>query len=78
MESLFSEARRAMISKQLNPIFDALFDDDSEFAPELELLRNEAHIYDRDIARARKSIVSLQVGRVFRGMVLGSPATCRY
>ncbi|HEY5953693.1 MAG TPA: hypothetical protein VIT18_04965, partial [Terrimicrobiaceae bacterium] len=65
MEPLFSEARRAMISKQLNPIYDALFDDNSEFAPELELLRNEARVYDRDIARARKSIVSLPVGRDF-------------
>jgi hypothetical protein len=65
MELLFSEARRAMISKQLNPIFDALFDDDSAFAPELELLRNERHVYDRDLARARKSIVSLQVGPSF-------------
>jgi hypothetical protein len=59
IELLFSEARRAIISKQLNPIFDALFDDDSAFAPELELLRNERHVYDRDLARARKSIVSL-------------------
>jgi hypothetical protein len=31
MELLFSEARRAIISKQLNPIFEALFDADSAF-----------------------------------------------
>jgi hypothetical protein len=30
--------------------------------------RNEARVYDRDIARARKSIVSLQVGRDFEGL----------
>lgn len=65
MEPLFREARRAIVLKELNPIFDALFDDDSRFSPELELLRNEARAYDRDIARARKSIVSLQVGPDF-------------
>ena len=53
MEPLFREARRAIVSKELNPIFDALFDDDSRFSPELELLRNEARAYDRDIASAQ-------------------------
>jgi hypothetical protein len=65
MELLFSEARRAIISKQRNPIVDALFDESSAFAPELELLRNETGVYERDIAPARKSIVSLQVGSHF-------------
>ncbi len=65
MEALFSEARRAIVSRQLNPIFDALFDDHPVFAPELELLANETRIYERDMARARKSIVSLQVGSSF-------------
>ena len=65
MEPLFREACRAIVSKELNPIFDALFDDDSRFSPELELLRNEARAYDRDMARARKSIVSVHVGLDF-------------
>jgi hypothetical protein len=65
MESMFFEARRAIASHGRNPIFDPLFDENSRFAPELELLKHELRAYEHDLARARKSVVSLQVGRDF-------------
>ena len=58
---LFFQATRDQIvgSKQLNPLTDALFDTNSDFKPELELLALEEERYQRDIRRARKVLVNL-------------------
>jgi hypothetical protein len=65
LKPLFDEARKAIVIQGRNPIFDPLFDEHSEFLPELELLRHEERTYERDLLRARKAIVNLQVGRDF-------------
>lgn len=58
--SFFDAARSRMIEGNLDPNFDAVFDESGPYAPELRLLRNEGEVYRRDLARARKSIVALQ------------------
>ncbi len=57
----FFQATRDQIvgSKRLNPLTDALFDTNSDFKPELELLALEEERYQRDIRRARKVLVNL-------------------
>lgn len=45
----------------LNPLYDSVLEDSDEFAPELSLLDGEAEAYERDLARARKTIVFLPV-----------------
>lgn len=57
----FFRAAEDRINERLNPLFDAIFDDSSEYAPELAMLRREETHYRRDIARARCTIVSLPV-----------------
>jgi len=52
--------------RQLNPLTDALFDNDSEFAPELELLAIEAERYHRDVRRARIAMVNLPCDNDFK------------
>jgi len=56
---LFDEASRAIETKGLNPLYDSLFHDSGEFAPELALLDRESEAYGRDIARARRALVSV-------------------
>lgn len=58
--SFFGEARQRIVENGLNPNFDALFDETGPFTPELRLLRHEEESYQRDMLRARKSIVVLQ------------------
>ncbi|MGB8885323.1 MAG: hypothetical protein WCC87_01295 [Candidatus Korobacteraceae bacterium] len=55
----FDEVRTSLQEKQLNPMFDSVLEDSSRFAPELALLDREVDAYQRDIRRARKSIVYL-------------------
>jgi hypothetical protein len=54
----FNEARAAM-EKGLNPLCDSLFDEQSTFAPELDMLKRELLVYERDIKRARRTIVNV-------------------
>lgn len=56
---VFFRAAEERINQGLNPLFDAIFDDSSAYAPELAMLRREETHYRRDIARARRTIVSL-------------------
>ena len=55
----FDEVRTWLQQKQLNPLFDSVLASSSLFAPELAMLQREAEAYERDIRRARKSIVYL-------------------
>jgi len=56
----FMAAANAIRSKKLNPFYDSLFDEDSEFAPELRLLELEEGAYQRDIAKSRRTLVHIQ------------------
>jgi len=55
----FAEVRASLEQKQLNPMFDSVLEGSSQFAPELALLDREVEAYNRDLLRARKSIVYL-------------------
>ncbi len=57
---LFDEIKVAIRDHKRNPIFDSVLEDSREFAPELEMLDREVEAYQRDLRRARKSIVYLQ------------------
>ena len=54
-------AAEERINQGMNPLYDAIFDETSEYAPELAMLRREEEHYRRDIARARRTIVNLPV-----------------
>ncbi len=58
-KEFFDEVRRCLEESQLNPIFDSVLEGSELFAPELSLLDRESAAYQRDLARARKSIVYL-------------------
>ena len=63
----FLAARNAIRGpRQLNPLTDSLFDKDSEFASELELLALEAERYQRDVRRGRKAVVNLPCHNDFK------------
>lgn len=55
----FDQVKTSLQQKQLNPKFDSVLASSSRFAPELAMLDHEAEAYDRDIRRARQSIVYL-------------------
>lgn len=55
----FDVARIAIEDRGLNPIWDALFDTSTVFAPELKLLAGSEEAYERDVEKARKSVVHL-------------------
>ena len=55
----FDQVKTSLQQKQLNPKFDSVLESSSLFAPELAMLDHEAEAYDRDIRRARQSIVYL-------------------
>jgi hypothetical protein len=61
----FEEVRHALLDPdlRLNPLHDSVLEGSMRFAPELALLNREAEAYQRDIARARKSIVFLQAAK---------------
>jgi hypothetical protein len=52
---LYAEAR-ARLEAGANPFYDAVLSGSATFAPELALLRRETELYERDVARARRSI----------------------
>lgn len=52
---LYGEAR-ARLEAGANPFYDAVLAGSATFAPELALLRRETDLYERDVARARRSI----------------------
>jgi hypothetical protein len=54
--TLFTEARSA-IQAGKDPLFDVVLDLQGEFSSEFALLEGESAAYDRDMLRARKSIV---------------------
>ena len=55
----FDEVKIALQEKRLNPMVDSVLEGSSRFAPELAMLDREIEAYQRDIRRARKSIVYL-------------------
>lgn len=55
----FDEVRASLLQNKLNPIFDSVLEGSALFAPELAMLDREAEAYNRDVCRARKSIVYL-------------------
>ena len=55
----FFRAAEERIQQGHNPLFDTLFDERSEYAPELAMLSREEGLYQRDIARARITVVNL-------------------
>lgn len=57
----FELVRNAIAAKGLNPLFDSLFEGDAEYLPELQLLEQQSEAYERDIRRARKCLVYLDV-----------------
>lgn len=56
----FDEAIARIEERQLNPLFDSVFDGSALFTPELHLLENEAEAYKRDLKRARVAVVNVQ------------------
>ena len=55
----FFRAAEERIQQGLNPLFDSIFDELTDYAPELEMLRREEELYSRDMARARITVVNL-------------------
>lgn len=55
----FDEVRLCLTKDSLDPIFDSVLESSARFAPELAMLDHETEAYDRDVRRARKSIVFL-------------------
>ncbi|MGA2371027.1 MAG: hypothetical protein ACLPPV_09070 [Candidatus Korobacteraceae bacterium] len=55
----FDEVRASLLPNNLNPIFDSVLEGSAAFAPELAMLDLEAEAYERDLCRARKSVVYL-------------------
>ena len=55
----FDEVKTSLQENELNPMFDSVLEGSSQFAPELALLDREVEAYNRDLVRARKSIVYL-------------------
>ena len=53
----FDEARASILQKHLNPIFDSVLEGSALFAPELAMLDRESEADERDLRRARASIV---------------------
>lgn len=56
----FDEARQAIENEKLNPLFDSVLEGSKLFRPELAMLDNEVENYERDMGRARKSVIYLQ------------------
>ena len=55
----FEQAGTLLQQEKLNPLFDSVLENSPEFAPELAMLDPEAEAYQRDVRRARKSVVYL-------------------
>lgn len=55
----FDEVRASLLQNNLSPTFDSVLEGSAVFAPELAMLDREAEAYERDVCRARKSIVYL-------------------
>ena len=55
----FEEVKSVLQRQQLNPVFDSVLEQSARFAPELALLDRAADAYQRDMQRARPSIVYL-------------------
>jgi hypothetical protein len=62
----FSEVQQALADtdRALNPLFDSVLESSSVFAPELALLDRQQDAYERDLRRARRSIVLLQQAEI--------------
>ena len=56
---LFEEVRSCLQTQQLNPVYDSVLEGSTNFAPELAMLDREAPAYQRDVQRARMSLVYL-------------------
>jgi hypothetical protein len=60
-QEFFNAVVRAICERRLNPLFDDVFIDVPTLAAELALLDGEEQRYLRDLSKARKAIVSVQV-----------------
>jgi hypothetical protein len=58
-QEFFAEVQTRLRQGQLNPVFDSVLQDSTQFAPELTMLDQEEEAYPRDLERARKAIVYL-------------------
>ena len=58
-ELFFNHLRDAIVQSGRNPLIDAIFQADAEFAPEVELLAREEPAYQRDLNRARRAMVAV-------------------
>jgi hypothetical protein len=56
----FDAARDAIKTHKLNPMYDSLLGDEPAFLPELRLLSSQEAAYQRDLKRARTSVVFLR------------------
>lgn len=65
LKDFFPAIREAIVGKRLNPLQNALFDETSSFAPQIQKVRNWEALYHEDFERARKSIVRLPSVRGF-------------
>jgi hypothetical protein len=61
----FEAVRQALTdpAQPLNPLYDSVLEDDATFVPERALLDREIEAYERDIARARRTIVFVPQAR---------------
>ncbi len=62
----FAEVQQTLSDSQrdLNPLYDSVLEASATFAPELALLDRQQAAYERDVRRARKTIVFLQHANV--------------
>jgi hypothetical protein len=57
--SFFDAVREVIEHRGLNPLFDSLFDQRSEFGPELDFLERDRTAYERDLKRGRHANVTV-------------------
>jgi hypothetical protein len=61
----FEDVKTQICDKELNPLYDDIFDLSSKYSPELKLLEREPQLYLQDLARARKCIVYIPSSQNF-------------
>jgi hypothetical protein len=55
----FDAVREVIEQRGLNPLFESLFDQRSEFEPELDFLERDRTAYERDLRRGRRANVTV-------------------
>lgn len=57
----FDAVKRAILERDVRPLFDDVLGDDLTFRPEFDLLDGAESAYRRDLAKSRRSVVSLPI-----------------